>query len=84
MDNSAVSISKDSVSFTPAEWMGPEGKEDYIMQLLYSVDSLQDSIKLKDVQLAYTKVLDNQKIDIPFSITKTESKFPKDGMNLIK
>jgi len=76
MDNSALSISKDSMSFTPEEWMGPEGKEDYIMQFLYSVDSLQDSIKLKDVQLAYTKVLDNQKIDIPFSITKTKSEFP--------
>ncbi|TMI65275.1 MAG: HAMP domain-containing histidine kinase [Bacteroidetes bacterium] len=81
MDNSSVSISKDSMRRfnKEADWFGPdpEGKENYIMQLLYSVDSLQDSIKLKDVQLAYTKVLENQKIDIPFSITKTESKFPE-------
>jgi two-component system, OmpR family, phosphate regulon sensor histidine kinase PhoR len=79
MDNSAVSISKDSIKFTPTEWTGTEGegKKDYFMQFLYSVDSLQDSLKLKDVELAYTKVLDNQKIDIPFTITKTETDIPE-------
>jgi two-component system, OmpR family, phosphate regulon sensor histidine kinase PhoR len=77
MDNSSVSFSKDSMRVDAAEWMGSRGKEDFIMQFLYSVDSLQDSIKLKDVQLAYTKVLDNQKIDIPFTITKTESELPE-------
>ena len=34
---------------------------------------MQDSIKLKDIQVAYKKVLDDQKIDIPYSIVRKES-----------
>jgi two-component system phosphate regulon sensor histidine kinase PhoR len=75
LDNgAAMGFEKDSLKFhtTTADWMGKEGDPNFIMQFLYSVDSLQDSIKLKDVQVAFKKVLDDQKIDIPYSITRKE------------
>jgi two-component system phosphate regulon sensor histidine kinase PhoR len=75
LDNgAAMGFEKDSLKFhtTTADWMGKEGDPNFIMQFLYSVDSLQDSIKLKDVQVAYKKVLDDQKIDIPYSIIRKE------------
>ncbi len=41
-----------------------------LMQFLYDVDSLQDSIKVKEIYAAVDKRLQQQNIDIPFSITR--------------
>jgi two-component system phosphate regulon sensor histidine kinase PhoR len=46
------------------------GKRDRLMQFLFDVDSLQDSIKVKELETAYAKRLDEQNLDIPFLIKK--------------
>ena len=73
MDNSAITFSKDSVKIRTSEWSGENGRKDYIMQFLYSVDSLQDSIKIKDIESAFEAVLKDQSISIPYNIIKTDT-----------
>jgi two-component system phosphate regulon sensor histidine kinase PhoR len=49
-------------------------RQNRIMQFLYDVDSLQDSIRVKEVEAAYAKRLDEQKMEVPFSISRVETK----------
>ncbi|MBL0068400.1 MAG: HAMP domain-containing histidine kinase [Chitinophagaceae bacterium] len=53
----------------------PPGRpgEDQFIDLLYGVDSLQDSIKITDISKAYAKNLQEQKINIPFNIIRLDS-----------
>lgn len=44
------------------------GRRNRLMQFLFDVDSLQDSVKVKELQAAYVKKLQEQNINIPFSI----------------
>jgi two-component system phosphate regulon sensor histidine kinase PhoR len=48
----------------------------YIVNLLYGVDSLQDSIRLGEISTAYARQLKKQKIDIPFTINRFDSTPP--------
>lgn len=54
-----------------------------LMQFLFEVDSLQDSVRVKEIRAAYQKKLDEQKISVPFTVsriatdTKEESSFNK-------
>ena len=45
----------------------------HIYKILYGVDSLQDSIKLPELIKLYSKALKKQQLDIPFTITKSDS-----------
>src|SRR5215203_1604629 len=50
-----------------------------LMQFLYDVDSLQDSVRLKDVETAFANRLAQQNMEVPFciyKITKTEKDEP--------
>ena len=49
-------------------------RQNRIMQFLYDVDSLQDSIRVKDVEAAYAKRLEEQKMDIPFTVSRVQTK----------
>jgi Signal transduction histidine kinase len=44
---------------------------DHIYNILYQVDSLQDSIKLPDIKKKYGEALQKEKIGLQFSITRT-------------
>lgn len=44
------------------------GRRNRLMQFLFDVDSLQDSVRVKELQAAYVKKLQEQNINIPFSI----------------
>lgn len=50
------------------------GRRDRMMQFLYDIDSLQDSVKIKELDSAYAKRLDEQNLDIPFVISRIEAK----------
>lgn len=50
------------------------GRRDRMMQFLYDIDSLQDSVKIKELDSAYAKRLDEQNLDIPFVINRVETK----------
>ena len=41
-----------------------------LMQFLYDVDSLQDSVCLRDVEVAFASRMEQQNIDVPFTIHK--------------
>lgn len=69
-------LKKDSAASKPHPPLPVPGG-DRIFKLLYGVDSLQDSIRLKDIDSAYQVRLKEDKIDIPYTITRTVS----EGLN---
>ena len=50
----------------------PTQKEN-IFRFLYNVDSLQDSLKLKEIHAAYAEALTKQDIDVSFSVLRSDS-----------
>ncbi|WP_345238705.1 HAMP domain-containing sensor histidine kinase [Flavisolibacter ginsenosidimutans] len=53
-------------------------RQNRILQFLSDVDSLQDSIRVKEVEAAYRKRLTEQKIDVPFRVSRVETKDSSD------
>jgi two-component system, OmpR family, phosphate regulon sensor histidine kinase PhoR len=49
------------------------GRRDRMLQFLFDLDSLQDSIKVRELDSAYAKRLEEQNIDISFSISRVET-----------
>lgn len=50
------------------------GRRDRMLQFLFDIDSLQDSIKIKELDSSYAKRLDEQNLDIPFTISRLDAK----------
>src|ERR671913_291492 len=48
-----------------------------LMQFLFEIDSIQDSVRVNEIQDAYAKRLEDQNINIPFPIPRFSSQ-PKD------
>lgn len=46
---------------------------DRVHQMMAGIDSLQDSLKIADITTAYKKVLDEEKLIIPFSIARIDN-----------
>jgi len=70
----------DSMKFTKRVFPGipaGEGRNDYFMRFLYGVDSLQDSVRIKEIEVAYKKVLADQKINVPFTVLRLDSLLPE-------
>jgi two-component system phosphate regulon sensor histidine kinase PhoR len=44
------------------------------MQFLFDVDSLQDSIRIKELQVAYAKRLEKENLDIPFFVSRVPTR----------
>jgi two-component system phosphate regulon sensor histidine kinase PhoR len=72
MKETSAGMGKDSIKFD-RHIQSPHGNGDRIYSLLYGVDSLQDSLKLKEIDSAYTIALKEEKIHISFSITQAGS-----------
>lgn len=53
---------------------GASPRQNRILQFLFDVDSLQDSIRIREVETAYGKKLAEQKLDVPFSVCRVETK----------
>jgi len=54
------------------------GRRDRMLQFLFDVDSLQDSIRIRELDSAYTKRLDEQNLDVPFVITRVPTRETKE------
>lgn len=54
------------------------GRRDRMLQFLFDLDSLQDSIKIRELDSAYAKRLEEQNLDIPFAISRVETKETKE------
>jgi two-component system, OmpR family, phosphate regulon sensor histidine kinase PhoR len=46
---------------------------DHIFNVLYGVDSLQDSLKLEEITTAYSLAMKKQQLSVPFTITRSDS-----------
>lgn len=53
------------------------GPDDHIYNILYRVDSLQDSIKLPDIKKKYVAALQKENINVQFSIARTPGAIDK-------
>lgn len=51
-----------------------------IIKVLRSVDSLQDSISIKELSLVYANLLKQEKLSLPFSITSHKTVVDKEGL----
>jgi two-component system, OmpR family, phosphate regulon sensor histidine kinase PhoR len=50
---------------------GPGG--DHFIELLYGVDSLQDSLRINEIKAAYDTAMQKQELDVPFTVLKLDS-----------
>jgi two-component system phosphate regulon sensor histidine kinase PhoR len=53
-------------------------RRDRMLQFLFDIDSLQDSIKIPELDSAYSKRLDEQGLDISFVINRVETRETKE------
>jgi two-component system phosphate regulon sensor histidine kinase PhoR len=77
MNKTAVSGHGDTIRFNKE--LPPPGGKDYIFNLLYGVDSLQDSIRVSEIDSAYHKRLKQQKLNVPYAITRLDSATATEG-----
>lgn len=87
--NSAIVISMSHDSLTHLNDSLPRKFErrmekDHIVRFLYGVDSLQDSLKLQEIRLAYQKRLNTEKLFIPFSIQRTAAQTQEEEVEPLK
>jgi len=71
MDKTTVNIHGDS-SLEAHGLPEPVPGKDYLFKLLYGVDSLQDSLRVAEIDSAYAKRLDQDRIDVPFTISRQD------------
>jgi two-component system, OmpR family, phosphate regulon sensor histidine kinase PhoR len=70
MDKNQAGMPGDSIKFERR--ISRQG-HDHIFNVLYGVDSLQDSLKPEEITTAYSHAMKKQKLNIPFSIIKSDS-----------
>jgi two-component system phosphate regulon sensor histidine kinase PhoR len=73
LKESSTGPGKDSIKFDRHIQGLHGGNGDRIFNLLYGVDSLQDSLRLSEIDSAYVMALKAEKISIPFSILQLDS-----------
>ena len=54
------------------------GRRDRMLQFLFDLDSLQDSVKVRELDSAYQKHLEEQNIEIPYSISRVATRETKE------
>lgn len=73
MNNTSIRMQHDSLSVLPGELPQPPGGKDYVLRLLYGVDSLQDSIRVQEIDSAVAAVFRKENIRIPFTVVRLDS-----------
>ena len=63
----------------------PNPKKDVFFRMLYGVDSLQDTLKLKEINDAYSIALKKANVDVPFTVSRLDSFVNDDepGSNMV-
>ncbi|MGE5105907.1 MAG: sensor histidine kinase [Sphingobacteriales bacterium] len=76
--NSSFVYQRDSIK--EGETSGSFGK-DKILQVLYGIDSLQDSLKMADISNAVKKSFTSEKLNVPFVVKRSDTTLaPADNM----
>jgi two-component system phosphate regulon sensor histidine kinase PhoR len=70
--NSGFSEEPDSLRTEMAFTERPPGPGNHMFNFLYGVDSLQDTLRLKEIDSAYSLALKKQQLKIPFTIIRKE------------
>jgi two-component system, OmpR family, phosphate regulon sensor histidine kinase PhoR len=73
LNNNTLSVTKDSQNLTGPPTPPDAPGRDKVFNLLYGVDSLQDSLRVAEIDSAYRRALVEEKLTIPFSITRTDT-----------
>lgn len=55
-----------------------QGKRDRMMQFLFDIDSLQDSIKIRELDSAYSRKLNEQNLDVSYVINRVPTRETKE------
>lgn len=71
MNKSGGRVRGDSMTIQRHLPPAPGGRGDRIFSLLYGVDSLQDSLRVSEIDSAYSRRLKEDKINIPYTIIRT-------------
>lgn len=70
-DGDSVVFNREIHGPLPPEIPGEAGtSENPVIQMLFGVDSLQDSLRIGEIDTAYRKELSKQKLNIPFTISR--------------
>ena len=81
LDKTTVNFNRDSANFTRK--IIPGGTPpDQLFQLLYGVDSLQDSLRIQEIDSAFRIAMNEQKLNIPYSITRLDSINEEEGQGI--
>lgn len=72
LNNNTMSVTKDSQVLNEPPTPPTPGR-DRVFNLLYGVDSLQDSLKVAEIDSAYRQALAQEKLNIPFSVIRTDT-----------
>ncbi len=73
LNNNTMSVTKDSQGPDRPPLPPSAPGRDRVFNLLYGVDSLQDSLKVAEIDSAYRRALAEEKLTIPFSIIRTDT-----------
>jgi two-component system, OmpR family, phosphate regulon sensor histidine kinase PhoR len=71
MDKTTTGLKPDSPNYLVKLQMSPD--RDQIFQFLYGVDSLQDSLRVTEIDSAYRNALREQHINVPYKIARIDS-----------
>jgi two-component system phosphate regulon sensor histidine kinase PhoR len=71
VDRSSVFYKEDTLKNTTVNFKSANGNP--IVRFLYDMDSLQDSIKIREVDSAYKRLLQSENLPIAFTVSKTNS-----------
>ncbi len=74
MNTKELRMPGDSIGFV-RRLPEPGAPIDNIYSFLYIVDSLQDSLRISEIDTAFRQSLKRQNLDIPFSVTRSDSTF---------
>lgn len=77
--SSSLTTEGDSMKFNMEMHGPPPPMDNHIFSFLYGVDSLQEPIRITEIDSAYSLALQKQKLAIPFSIVLKDSSEHTDG-----
>lgn len=68
-----ISMNKTLMDIQSRDSLPPVPSKDYIFNLLYGVDSLQDSIRVQEIDSALTARFRAEKLQVPFTVIRLDS-----------
>lgn len=71
MNENSVAIRRDSLHGRGE--LPPPHEKDLVFNLLYNIDSLSEKLRVTEIDSAFTKKMEGEKLNVPFSVIETDS-----------